>query len=119
MKSEIKITYGIYPLTVQKVTALFKSVGFGLVTIRVVDGDIPTNPRSKIRYTRKPRSHLQDSSRDQNSKKPPSFNDAVQEFLQDIVTLKGTWEVAVKVVNTVPAQWDFEEIGPLQYPNQN
>ena len=119
MKRQIGTTYGIYPINIQKVTALLKSVGFGLVTIRVVDGSIPSTPTSKIRYTRKPRSHLQEYGRDQSTKKPPSFNEAVQEFLQDIEKLKGTWEVAVRVANTVPIQWDFEEIGPLQYPNQN
>lgn len=98
----------------QRTADLFHRIGFGSVTLRIINGIIPPAPEPKIRYTRKPRSHLPCSSRESNARNPPNFNDAMRDFVRDITALEGTWEVIVKVANEVPVQWDFEEIGPLQ-----
>ena len=107
-------TYGLLPQNTQKTAGLFQKISFGTVTLQVVDGTLPSCPEPKVRYTRKPRSHLPGSSRDPNARNPPSFNEAMQDFTRDITALKGTWEVIVKIANGVPVQWDFEEVGPLQ-----
>jgi hypothetical protein len=114
MTKQTTTTYGAFAQDAQKTAKLFQKISFGTVTLRVVDGILPLCPEPKIRYTRKPRSHLPGSTREPNARNPPSFSDAMRDFTRDIAALTGTWEVIVKVANGVPVQWDFEEIGSSQ-----
>jgi len=107
------------PHNPQKTLSLFQQIGFGSVIIRVANGCVSSTPEPKVRYTRKPRSHLHRSEREPHARHPPGIKDAMRDFLHDIEGLTGVWDVTVKVANGVPVQWDFEEVRPLQSTLKN
>ena len=112
-------TYGHLATPRAKLTAVFNDVKFGAVTLLIVDGTLAPVPEIKIRYSRKPRSHLGVNKRDSTDKPQASQADVIRDLLEDISPLQGSWEVIIQIANSIPIKWDFEEIGPLQYPNQN
>jgi len=41
--------------------------------------------------------------------------EAIRDLQEDISQLKGTWEVTIKVANSVPIKWDVEEVRPPRH----
>lgn len=112
-------TYGLLATPEAKFSAIFQQVEFGFVTIQVVDGEVSAAQEPRVRFSRKPRSHLKSSKRDPTDKPPPSRAEAIRDLLEDIGELKGMWEVTIQVSNSIPFKWDFEKVRPLRSAQSN
>lgn len=91
---------------------LLAKTKYGEVIMSITDGAISPGKEPRVRYSRKPRSHLR--SRDAGGGAPSDR--AVADLRDDITRLKGEWEVAVQVANTIPIKWDLEEVRPPRCP---
>ncbi len=98
---------------------LFKDIEFGEAILRVRDGKLAVDHQPRVRYSRKPRSHLGSRKCDANGKPQPSQAQAIRDFMADISPLHGDWEVAVQVANATPLKWEFEEVRPLRDTHSN
>lgn len=96
---------------------LLNKTKYGEVIMSITDGAISPGKEPRVRYSRKPRSHLAPGSRDAGGRPPPGK--AMADLHDDITQLKGEWEVAVQVANTVPIKWDLEEVRPPRGTSAN
>lgn len=112
-------TYGPLEVPKAKLESVFNGVKFGTVTLTVINGSLSPNHEPRVRYSGKPRSHLNAGKHDSTGKPQLSRAKATRDLLDYISPLTGLWEVTVQVANSIPFKWDYEEVRPLRNPTSN
>ncbi|MCH7228593.1 hypothetical protein [Haloferula sp. A504] len=90
--------------------AVLNRMRFGTVTFQVLDGRIMDDPKPKLRHSGKPGGRGSPPARDLKGRYCGSRPDAVGDFLAEVATLSGTWEMTLKVTDRVPIHWEYEEL---------
>ncbi len=119
MSKQNNNTYELLEVPKAKLESVFNGVKFGTVTLRVINGSLLPNHEPRVRYTGKPRSHLNASKHNSTGKPQQSRAEAIRDLLDYISPLVGLWEVTVQVANSIPFKWDYEEVRPLRNPISN
>ena len=94
--------------SIEVLRKLLAEVRFGSIKIHVRDGVIAEEPRPIKKFTRKPAPCGRQLREPRATQK---LDTALQDLHQDILHLRGSWSVKIKVTDAQPTIWERKETG--------